>query len=80
MLKKSLIMLKKCTYNSQYIAHYACSSWTDYNINKNQYETWRDLITLSLSVAISVLHMTLIIIVFGFESGHQLIDQPFTSP
>ena len=23
MLKKSLIMLKKCTYNSQYIAHYA---------------------------------------------------------
>ena len=23
MLKKSLIMLQKCTYNSQYIAHYA---------------------------------------------------------
>ena len=23
MLKKSLIMLNKCTYNSQYIAHYA---------------------------------------------------------
>ena len=23
MLKKSLIMLMKCTYNSQYIAHYA---------------------------------------------------------
>ena len=30
--------------------------------------------TLLLSAAISVLH------VLGFESGYQLIDQPFTSP
>ena len=33
-----------------------------------------DLVTLLSSVAISVLH------VFGFESGYQLIDQPFTYP
>ena len=57
MLKKSLIMLQKCT---QYIAPYA------------QVEpTIMLTITLSLSAAISILLV--------FESGYQLIDQPFTS-
>ena len=32
MFKESLIMLKKCTYNSHYIAHYA-QVWIDYNVN-----------------------------------------------
>ena len=38
MLKNSLIMLKKCTYNSQYIAHYAQVELTIMLIM-----TWEDL-------------------------------------
>ena len=42
MLKKSLIMLKKCTYSSPYIAHYAQVEPTMNNKANNKYyeETW----------------------------------------
>ena len=55
--------------NSQYIAHYAQGELTIMLIKP----IWNS-VTLLSSVAISVLH------VLGFESGYQLIDQPFTSP
>ena len=48
--------------------------WTNYNVNKNRYETWGDSVTLLSSITILILH------VLRFESGYQLIDQPFTSP
>ena len=59
-------MLKKYTYNSQYIAHYAN------NINKNwYYEAWGDSVTLSSSAAISVC-----VRIWKWVPA----DQPFTNP
>ena len=62
-------MLKKCTYNSQYISHYAqveptiILTKTDMRCEETQFNT------LSSTAAISALH------VFGFESGYQLIGK-----
>ena len=59
-------MLRKCTYNSQCIANYAQVEPTIMLTKTCRRHR--------LHVAILVLH------VLRFESGHQLTDQPFTSP
>ena len=67
MLKKYLIMLKKCTYNnSQYIAHYAQVELSIMLTETDMRHEEIHAVTLSLSAAISVYH------VLGFKSGHQL--------
>ena len=65
-----IIMLKKCTFNSQYIAHYAQVEPTIVTDMRHE----EAHVTLSSSAAISVLHL------LRFESGYQLIDQLFINP
>ena len=73
MLKKSLIMLKKCTYNSQYIAHYAQGELT-IMLTETDIRHEETQLHYHRVQPFQFYH------VLGFKSGHQLTDQPFPSP
>ena len=64
MLKKSLIMLQKCTHNSQYIAHYAQVEPTII-LTKTNVRHEETQLHYHKSAAISILHVH----VFGFENS-----------